>query len=303
MPRHLTQVSDLADADVLKILAAATAIKSKPQKYAHKLDGKILGLMFFEPSTRTYFSFASAMMRLGGNTLGFSGSQGTSLEKGETIEDTVRMMATYSDVIVIRHRDVGTCARLQTYVNTPIINAGEGTGEHPTQTLIDLFSLREHFGRFDVQVGLYGDLKHSRTIHSLVLLGSRLGMRFHGFAPPGFQLPEEYVTAIRARGGEYKTTAAFPPSADELAHLDALYVNRLQKERLGTNHPPASYFDVPLVTLAFADLLPKGCMVLDPLPRINTTDPEFDTDPRALYFTQAANGVPVRMALLQYLLK
>jgi len=297
---HLTQVSDLQDARVIEILDRAVAIKAAPEKFQTSLNGKILGLMFFEPSTRTYFSFASAMMRGGGNMLGFNGIEWTSMVKGESIEDTARMMASYVDVLVCRHRDIGTNQKLAAAVNVPVINAGEGTGEHPTQTLTDLFTIRERFGRLDIRMGLYGDLKHSRTIHSIVLLGSRLGMSFYGFAPPGFELPQPYIDVIKQHGSSYQNDPEFPPT--KLGHLDALYINRLQKERLGIDQPPPSYFDVPLVTPEFARNLSPDCIVMDPLPRINTTDPAFDKDVRAVYFTQAANGVPVRMALIQALL-
>ncbi len=292
-------VSDLSTDQVERIFATARAFQANPTAFRDRMQGKILALLFFEPSTRTYFSFAAAMQRLGGSILGFNGGQGTSLEKGESLEDTVRMMASYADGMAIRHKDVGLCRSLQKLIDKPIINAGEGTGEHPTQALIDLFTLQQHYGRLDgLTLGLLGDLKHSRAIHSLVRLGSRFGVKFKGYAPPGFALPEEEYALITTNGSHYDSFVTFPPQKQNLLDLDALYINRLQKERLGVNHPPADYFDVPLVTLKFAENLPKNCVILDPLPRINTTDPAFDSDPRAIYFFQAAQAVAIRAAII-----
>lgn len=291
-------VGELATSQVEHIFKIAESFKDNPSHFRDRMLGKILALLFFEPSTRTYFSFAAAMQRLGGSILGFNGGQGTSLEKGESLEDTVRMMASYADGLVVRHKDVGLCQQLQTLIDKPLINGGEGTGEHPTQALIDLFTLRQHYPDHPITVGLLGDLKHSRSIHSLVRLGSRFGMNFKGYAPPGFALPDEDIAFLEKNGSRYQAFNTFPPYAEDLKNLDALYVNRLQKERLGTDHPPAAYFDVPLVTLDFARNIPEKCIVLDPLPRINTTDPAFDHDPRAAYFTQARNAVAVRAALI-----
>ena len=297
---HLTQVSDLPDAAVLQILDAAATIKSEPQEYTHILDGKILGLMFFEPSTRTYFSFASAMMRAGGNTLGFNGVEWTSMVKGESIEDTARMMAGYADVLVCRHQEPGMSAKLAQVVNVPVINAGEGAGEHPTQALTDLFTIREHHGRLDIKLAIYGDLRFGRTTHSLIRLAARFGAQIFCVAPQAFQMPESEIAFARAAGARVSVLPAFTPEI--LAQLDALYVTRIQKERLPTGTDMAVFDEGYVVDPKFAAQLSPQAMVMHPLPRVHEIATSFDADPRALYFTQAANGVPVRTALLQYLL-
>ncbi|HRJ12270.1 MAG TPA: aspartate carbamoyltransferase, partial [Alphaproteobacteria bacterium] len=170
MPLHLTQVADLDNAAILKILDQAAAIKANPVAHQNLLSGKILGLMFFEPSTRTYFSFASAVMRGGGNMLGFNGVEWTSMVKGESIEDTTRMMASYCDVIVCRHQEIGISEKLSHIAGVPVINAGEGAGEHPTQALTDLFTIREQLGKLNIRLAIYGDLRFGRTTHSLIRL-------------------------------------------------------------------------------------------------------------------------------------
>lgn len=297
---HLTQVSDLSDAAVLQILDAAAAIKAAPQEYSQQLSGKILGLMFFEPSTRTYFSFASAMMRAGGNALGFNGIEWTSMTKGESLEDTARMMAGYADVLVCRHQEVGVSEKLSHIVNVPVINAGEGAGEHPTQALTDLFTIREHHGRLDIRLAIYGDLRFGRTTHSLIRLAARFGAEIYCVAPPAFQMPEAEIAFARAQGAKVEVFEEFTPEL--LGKLDVLYVTRIQKERLPQGTNMAVFDEGYVIDPKFAAALSPNAMVMHPLPRVNEIATSFDADPRALYFTQAANGVPVRMALLQYLL-
>jgi aspartate carbamoyltransferase catalytic subunit len=298
---HLTQVSDLSDASVLKILDRAAAIKKTPATFQTSLGGKILGLMFFEPSTRTYFSFASAMMRGGGNTLGFNGVEWTSMVKGESIEDTARMMAGYADVLVCRHQEIGVTEKLSRIVDVPIINAGEGAGEHPTQALTDLFTIREHHGRLDVRLAIYGDLRFGRTTHSLIRLAARFGAEIFCVAPAAFQMPAAEIEFARAGGATLHICHEFTPEI--LGQLDALYVTRIQKERLPAGTNMAVFDEGYVVDPDFAAALSQRAIVMHPLPRVNEIATSFDTDPRALYFIQAANGVPVRMALLQTLLQ
>lgn len=301
MPRHLTQVADLDNTAVIKILDAAAAIKANPEQHKNTLAGKILGLMFFEPSTRTYFSFASAVMRGGGNMLGFNGVEWTSMVKGESIEDTARMMASYCDVLVCRHQEVGTSEKLSQVVNVPVVNAGEGAGEHPTQALTDLFTIREHHGRLNVRLAIYGDLRFGRTTHSLIRLAARFGAEIICCAPSAFQMPKSEIEFARAEGATITQVPEFTPEI--LSTLDALYVTRIQKERLPAGTDMGIFDEGYVVDPKFAAQLSPNAIVMHPLPRVNEITTDFDADPRALYFTQAANGVPVRMALLDYLLK
>lgn len=301
MPAHLTQVSDLDNTAILKILDRAAEIKSSPQEFKNALGGKILGLMFFEPSTRTYFSFASAVMRGGGNMLGFNGVEWTSMVKGESIEDTARMMASYCDILVCRHQEVGVSEKLSKVVKVPMINAGEGAGEHPTQALTDLFTMREHLGKLNVRLAIYGDLRFGRTTHSLIRLAARFGAEIICAAPKAFQMPDEEIAFAKAQGATVTQVAEFTPEI--LSSLDVLYVTRIQKERLPQGTDMGLFDEGYVVDPQFAAQLSPNAAVLHPLPRVNEITTDFDDDPRALYFTQAANGVPVRMALMEYLLK
>ena len=300
MPSHFTCVADLDNHAVQKIWDRARAIKTKPKKFSKLLDGKILGQMFFEPSTRTYFSFASAAMRGGGNMLGFNGVEWTSMVKGESLEDTARMMANYADILVCRHSDVGTSQHLSQFVQVPIINAGEGAGEHPTQALTDLFTVQQHLGRLaGVRIGIYGDLRFGRTTHSLIRLASRFGMHIICIAPDIFQMPDADIAFAASQGANVKQVDHMTPEL--LGGLDVIYVTRLQKERL----PPGTdmaLFDDGIVDAATAKMMPSHGMIMHPLPRVNEIATDVDDDPRAHYFAQAANGVPVRMALMDYLL-
>jgi aspartate carbamoyltransferase catalytic subunit len=301
MIKRLTQVADLDNAAVVRILDTAKAIKSNPKKFRKTLDGKIIGLMFFEPSTRTYFSFASAAQRGGGNFLGFNGVEWTSMVKGESLEDTARMMAGYADALVCRHGDIGISEKLSRIVGVPVINAGEGAGEHPTQALTDLFTLREHHGRLDIKLAIYGDLRFGRTTHSLIRLAARFGAEIYCVAPDEFQMPAAEIAFASAQGAKVHCLSAFTPKL--LGEIDALYVTRIQKERLPPDTNMTIFDKGYVVDAKFAEALSPRAIVMHPLPRVNEISTGFDTDPRAVYFTQAASGVPVRLALLRYLLK
>jgi aspartate carbamoyltransferase catalytic subunit len=300
MIKRLTQVADLDNAAVVRILDAAKAIKSNPKKFRKSLEGKILGLMFFEPSTRTYFSFASAAQRGGGNVLGFNGVEWTSMVKGESLEDTARMMAGYADVLVCRHGDVGISEKLSQVVGVPVINAGEGAGEHPTQALTDLFTIREHHGRLDIKLAIYGDLRFGRTTHSLIRLAARFGAEIYCVAPREFQMPAAEITFAGQQGAQVHILSHFTPQL--LSEIDALYVTRIQKERLPPDTNMKVFDEGYVVDARFAEALSPRAIVMHPLPRVNEISTNFDADPRAVYFTQAANGVPVRLALLRSLI-
>lgn len=299
MKRSLISINDLSNQDILDLIQAAKQIEQSPKEYADKAKGKILALLFFEPSTRTYFSFASAMQRLGGAIIGFSDPATTSAAKGETLEDTARMMAGYSDIMAVRHAEVGTMQRIAKVIDIPLVNAGEGVGEHPTQTLVDLFTIYKKFGRLDVTIALYGDLKYSRPNHSLLLAGSRLGMKFICIAPEELQMPENYLKAAHKNGAEISFATDIKTVIKE---IDVLYVTRLQKERLpiklAYEHLKKQY----IVNTALIEKMQKSAIIMHPLPRVGEIDSAVDTDPRAQYFAQAKNSVAIRMALLLKLL-
>jgi len=262
--------------------------------------GKVMGLAFFEPSTRTQLSFASAMLRLGGSTLGFAGTAGTSIAKGETLADTVRMMSAYADVLVMRHPLEGAPRLASHYASVPVINAGDGAHEHPTQALMDLFTIRREKGRLEgLTVGLVGDLLYGRTVHSLAPALAAFGARLVFVSPPSLRVPE-YVTSKIAQAG-HQPPAVAETLAEVIGDLDVVYMTRVQRERFPS---PEAYeavresycLDVSLMSKAKSD-----CLVLHPLPRVTEIAPEVDADQRAAYFRQAANGVPVRMALVSVL--
>ncbi len=299
--RSFTQIDDLTAEEISCLKDLAKNIKARPDRYAHALAGKILGLMFFEPSTRTYFSFASAMQRLGGTVMGFNGIEWTSMTKGESLEDTARMMASYADVLVCRTKEVGTATHLQKFVKVPVINAGEGDGEHPTQALTDLFTIDEHFGRSDINLCLYGDLRFGRTTHSLIKLAARMGANITCVAPEAFQMPLEYIHYAQDQGATVTALDKFDDAT--LQAIDVLYVTRIQRERLPENTDMDVFDGGYVIDAVFAKRLSPTCIVMHPLPRVNEITTDFDADPRAMYFQQAANGVPVRAALLQWLLR
>ena len=284
---------------VLEVAEGMVPIARGEQK-SDLLEGRILGSLFYEPSTRTRLSFEAAMTRLGGRTLGFDEPKGSSVAKGETLADTVRMVDAYSDVIVLRHTQEGAARLAGHFAEKPVINAGDGAGQHPTQTLLDLFTIRKEKGGIDGNhIVIVGDLKYGRTVHSLSEALSMFGAKLTFVAPPSLQMPVEHLRHIEARG----TKPRMSDSLEEvIGDADVLYVTRIQKERFPD---PAEYrkvagaftIDRTLLRAAGDDLV-----VMHPLPRVNEIQPEVDATQHARYFEQAFNGVPVRMALLALVL-
>jgi len=284
---QMEQVLDLAE----KMIPYA-----RGETFTKVLEGRILANLFFEPSTRTRMSFESAMTRLGGRSLEMSHPSMMSIAKGETLADTIRMVESYSDVIVLRHPQEGS-ARLAAHFSTkPVINAGDGAGQHPTQTLLDLFTIRRQFDRIEgIKVALVGDLKYGRTAHSLAEALNMFGAEVTFVAPPNLQMPRETIRQVEKMGGKPKLTSKLE---EVIKEVDVLYVTRIQKERFPD---PAEYqkvagcyrIDNVLLREAKRDLI-----VMHPLPRVDEIAPEVDGTQHAKYFDQAFNGVPVRMALL-----
>lgn len=304
--RHLISLSDFSTAEILNLLDLADRMASaiglddgKAAAPAHPLD-RILATLFYEPSTRTRLSFESAMLRLGGQVLGFADPAASSTAKGETLADTARMVSAYADLIVIRHPLAGAAKVVAQSATVPVINAGDGAREHPTQTLTDLFCIRRELGTLEnLRVGLCGDLKYGRTVHSLAPVMAQWGCDIVGIAPEELALPPEFIARVRAAGGTYTATESL---REAIADLDVLYMTRVQRERFPS---PEEYERVKGVYVLTPEIMKRGkeaLRVLHPLPRVDEIDPGVDADRRAAYFRQAAGGVPVRMALLALLL-
>ncbi len=264
------------------------------------LEGKMLGSLFYEPSTRTRLSFEAAMMRLGGKTLGFDEPKGSSVAKGETLADTIRMVDAYSDVIVLRHPQEGAARLAGHFAENPVVNAGDGAGQHPTQTLLDLFTIRKETKRIEGNhVVIIGDLKYGRTVHSLSEALSMFGAKLTFVAPPSLQMPKEHVRHIESRGIKPRMSSSLE---EVVKDADVLYVTRIQKERFPDAAEYQKVAGAYKVNLEMLKDVKKDMIIMHPLPRVTEIDPEVDGTEHAKYFEQAFNGVPVRMALLALVL-
>ena len=299
--RHLLDTTDLSLEEVDGIISTAIDIINNKEKYAHVCDGKKLATLFFEPSTRTRLSFEAAMMELGGNVLGFSEAASSSASKGETVEDTVRMVSCYADIIAMRHPLEGAPRVASFKSGVPIINAGDGGHSHPTQTLADLLTIFREKGRLDnMTIGLCGDLKFGRTVHSLIKAMTRYkNVKFVLISPNELKVPEYIIENIQKAGAEYKEVNKLE---DVIGELDILYMTRVQRERFFNEEDYIRLKDFYILTKEKMELAKDDMIVLHPLPRVNEISVEVDDDPRAAYFTQVQNGVYVRMALILTLL-
>ena len=298
--RNLVDILDLTREEIDSLVERALDIKRSPEKYKEACRGKILATLFFEPSTRTRLSFTSAMMSLGGSVLGFEQAGSTSVTKGETVADTIRMVAAYSDIISMRHPNEGAPIVASAVSRVPVINAGDGGHFHPTQTLTDLFSIKEKLGRFDnLTVGLCGDLKYGRTVHSLISAMSRYeGIRFVLISPAELKLPD-YVKEEFLKGGNYIECESLEAAIPE---LDILYMTRIQGERFADRDEYERLKDSYILTAEKLAAAKPTLSVMHPLPRVNEIDVDVDDDPRAHYFDQAEGGRYIRMALILMLL-
>lgn len=300
--RHLMSPLDLTVEELINLLDLASDIEANPKKYAHACDGKKLATLFFEPSTRTRLSHEAAMMNLGGNVLGFSSADSSSASKGETVADTVRMVSCYADIIAMRHPKEGAPMVASRYSSIPIINAGDGGHQHPTQTLTDLLTIRSLLGRLDnLTIGLCGDLKFGRTVHSLIqALVRHTNIKFVLISPEELRLPG-YIRkdVLEKQNIPYEQVERLE---DALPRLDVLYMTRVQKERFFNEEDYIRMKDFYILDAKKMELAPEHMLVLHPLPRVNEIAVEVDDDPRAAYFKQAQYGVYVRMALILTLL-
>ncbi len=301
--RHIMSPLDFSVEELDQLLNLANDIEANPKKYAHACDGKKLATLFYEPSTRTRLSFEAAMMNLGGNVLGFSSADSSSATKGETVADTIRMVACYADICAMRHPKEGAPLVASLHSPIPVINAGDGGHQHPTQTLTDLLTIRSLKGRLDnLTIGLCGDLKFGRTVHSLIsALVRYTGFRFVLISPEELRIPS-YIRddVLRENNIEFEEVERLE---DALPKLDVLYMTRVQKERFFNEEDYVRMKDFYILDKKKMELAPQDMIVMHPLPRVNEIAVEVDDDPRAAYFKQAQYAVYARMALILTLLE
>ncbi|WP_129116896.1 aspartate carbamoyltransferase [Halegenticoccus tardaugens] len=296
---HLISAHQLAREDIEAVLDRASEIAENTAAFRERHAGTVLALCFFEPSTRTKMSFDAAMKRLGGDTVDMGTVESSSVKKGETLADTVRVISGYADGIVLRHPSEGAAKMAAEFVDVPLVNAGDGAGQHPTQTLLDLFTIRESHGLDDLTIGVMGDLKYGRTVHSLAHALTNFDARQHFVSPESLRLPRSVRFDLHEAGAQVREHEEL---GEILPELDVLYVTRIQRERFPDENEyraVAGEYRIDADTLgAAADDL----TVMHPLPRVDEIDPAVDATDHARYFEQAHNGVPVRMALLDQLL-
>ncbi|WP_405296305.1 aspartate carbamoyltransferase [Methanobrevibacter sp.] len=300
--KNIISIKDFEREDIEYILDEASKLEdiAKSKEISDELKGKLLGLMFFEPSTRTRLSFETAMKRLGGGCIGFDSSGSSSVSKGESIADTAKMFEGYSDALVIRHELEGVSKFISDIVDVPVINAGDGAGQHPTQTLLDLYTIKNEIGSIDnLKIALIGDLKFGRTVHSLSnALGLFNNIKIYLVSPPELRMPQEILLDLNKTNVEYVEVNSIEEILDD---VDVLYVTRIQKERFVDID---DYIKIKGAYIINKNMLEgKELIVMHPLPRIDEISTDVDDTKFNKYFTQAANAVPVRMAILKTLIK
>jgi aspartate carbamoyltransferase catalytic subunit len=299
MMYHIISIRDFEKKDLEYLLDRARNFDTG-SALQRSLEGKLIALLFFEPSTRTRMSFETAMARLGGQSISVDSVEASSIVKGETLADTIRVVSGYVDAIVLRHPKEGAARLASEFATVPVINAGDGAGQHPSQTLLDLYTIRQSMPIDGIEVGLLGDLRYGRTAHSLALALSLYGVRLHTIAPGGLELPANILLELRERGME---VIEHEDVREVIHQLDVLYVTRIQRERFPDS---ASYYNVASSYRITNDLLlgvKKDLMIMHPLPRAGEIDPAVDSTPYARYFDQSRNGVPVRMAILDEVMR
>ena len=299
--RHLMSPLDFSVEELDKLFDLAEDIEASPEKYAHACDGKVLATCFYEPSTRTRLSFESAMIHLGGKVLGFSDAANSSASKGESVSDTIRVISCFADICAMRHPKEGAPMVAAEKSGIPVINAGDGGHQHPTQTLTDLLTIRSLKHRLDnMTIGLCGDLKFGRTVHSLIRALVRYeNVRFIFISPEELRVPDYITDMLKEKNIPYEEVIRLE---NVMPSLDILYMTRVQKERFFNEEDYVRLKDFYVLTPEKMELAKPDMLVLHPLPRINEISVEIDDDPRAAYFKQAQFAVYVRMALILTLL-
>lgn len=293
--RSIVSIRDMSLDDLTKVLNTTKLVKDG--KTSNFLEGKTVATLFFEPSTRTRLSFESAVFKSGGSVFGIANPQASSQSKGESFADSIRTVSGYCDVIVIRHPVEGAARMASELSGTPVINAGDGANQHPTQTFLDLFTINEQFGRLDsLKIGMMGDLKYGRTVHSLTHALALFGNELTFISPASLQMPGHILKELDKRNIKYRSVADLEEAKDH--NLDILYVTRIQKERFGDPQEYRKVAGTYRITPETIDLLGKDVKVMHPLPRVDEIAEEVDLMPNAIYFIQAHNGIPTRQALL-----
>ena len=297
--KHIVSIEDLDKKSIMGILKRAKELLpvAKGKKKSKALDGKILATCFFEASTRTRLSFESAMQRLGGSCIGFADPSATSHLKGETLSDAIRMVAGYSDAVVLRHPREGAAKLASEVSEVPIINGGDGAGQHPTQTLLDLFTIKDEIGKLEgLKVGMLGDLRYGRTVHSLSQALTRFNTKFFFISPKSLAMPEHVTDELDSHWSTHEDLK------EVLGDLDVLYVTRIQKERFPDLEDYKKVSGAYKINTELLKNAKSKMKILHPLPRVDEISTDVDETKHAAYFRQAFNGVPVRMALLEKLI-
>ena len=299
--RHLVTLDDLSNFEIEQIFRLAAGMQSQLETWAGICRSKLLATLFYEPSTRTRLSFESAMERLNGGTLGFADPRATSAAKGETLADTARMVTNYADIIVVRHNWAGAARVMAQYAHIPVINGGDGSHTHPTQALADLYTIMRRKSEVKgLTVGICGDLQFGRAAHSFALAVARFGGKLIHIAPKPLQMPPWVLASLEQRYGQIPLEVE--SVTEVIEQLDVIYVNRLQEERLPSNMDAATVRGSYLLNAEVMKHAKPDAMIMHPLPRVNELAYELDDDPRAAYFEQSANAVPIRMALIASLM-
>ena len=300
--RHLIDPLDFTQQEITTLLDLADRIHDDPAAYQDVATHKKLATLFYEPSTRTRLSFEAAMLNLGGHVLGFPSENVSSASKGESVADTIRVVSCYADIVAMRHPKEGAPLRASRYSRIPVINAGDGGHQHPTQTLTDLMTIRRRKGRLDnLTIGFCGDLKFGRTVHSLIEALSRYeGIRFLLISPPELRVPEYILEMLKQKNIPYTEVQSLD---DAISELDILYMTRVQRERFFNEDDYIRMKDCYILNKEKMALAKDDMLVLHPLPRVNEISVEVDDDPRAAYFKQAQYGMYIRMALILTLLE
>jgi len=296
--RDIIAIRDFSKAELLYVLKIAKKMESKP--YTNLLKDKIMASLFFEPSTRTRLSFETSMEQLGGRVIGFAEAGVSSVKKGETLWDTIKMAEQYADVIVQRHPVEGAARLAAEAASVPVINAGDGANQHPTQMLLDLYTIQKQKGKLNnLSIGFLGDLKYGRTVHSLAIALSHFNAKFFFISPTALKMPDSYLEELTKKKIKYVEVQDLLKVSKK---LDVLYVTRIQKERFPDPLEYEKYKHVYKLDKSLLKYIKPGLKIMHPLPRVGEISPELDNTPHAVYFQQAGNGVPVRKALLALVL-
>ncbi len=294
--RSIISMRDFTRDEILHVLEVTAAMDREPEKFSESLPGKILATLFFEPSTRTRLSFESAMLRLGGKVMGFADPGSTSTKKGESLADSIKIVESYADLIAMRHPVEGSARLASEIAGIPILNAGDGANQHPSQTFLDLYTIKQEKGRLEnLKVGFMGDLKYGRTVHSLAHALGRFNCELCFVSPKGLEMPSDLLEELAASGVAFREFENFESAKGS---LDILYVTRIQRERFGADLDYDKVREGYNISKSFLEGCNPDLRILHPLPRVDELSEEVDSTPYAIYFRQAANGIPTRMALI-----